>query len=318
MKYLKKFEQFDLDIFGLSSKDKIEVDKKANTEMQPIKIGDNNEGVRTLQVALEALGFKLSRYGVDAKFGHETLGQTKSLLNLVEANPELKKLVDGNVSLDVSNGVVSPEVQQVIIGLSQVDAAKKAISNYYKELEAKIGSTDLIFKDLIVQKIDNPEGFIAKLYEVCQDLKINPNWLLYVMWMESKLDTQIQNRDTKATGLIQFIPSTADELGTSVDQLRRMSSVEQMEYVHKYFLRFKGKMHSAEDVYFAVFYPAAIGKSDDWVLQHQGVSAAKIAKQNKGVNQNGDNEITVDEFKDYIQKGIASTGHASQINKGIA
>jgi hypothetical protein len=317
MKFFKKFEQFNLNTFGLSDRNKIDIDENA-PQTEDIRIGSQGESVKNLQKALEALGFKLSRYGVDAKFGYETLGQTKSLLKLVDSNPELKKLVDGEVSFELSDETVTSEMQQLIIGLAQNEAAQKAISDYYREMEAKIGSTDLIFKDLIVQKIDDPEAFIAKLYEVCKDLVINPNWLLYVMWMESKLDTQIQNRISNATGLIQFMPSTAESLGTTVNQLRRMSSVEQMEYVHKYFLQFKGKMHSAEDVYFAVFFPAAVGKPDSWVLKQKHVSAAKIAAQNGVVNQNGDDQITVDEFKDYIQKGIASTGHSSQINKGIA
>ena len=38
-----------------------------------------------------------------------------------------------------------------------------------------------------------------------------------------------------ATGLIQFLPSTARGLGTTTDALAGMSSVEQLNYVEKYF-----------------------------------------------------------------------------------
>jgi peptidoglycan hydrolase-like protein with peptidoglycan-binding domain len=291
--------------------------KESLEGLEPIKFSDNNDSVKALQTALEALGFKLSRFGVDSKFGSETLGQTKSLLRLIENNPSLQKMA-GDVSLDISNNVVTPEIQKIIIALSKNEEARKAVEKHFSELSEVIGSTDIIFKDMIVQKIDDPEAFIAKLYEVSKKLLVNPNWLVYVMWMESKLETRARNKDTNATGLIQFIPSTAKGLGTSVDALYNMTSVEQMDYVYAYYKRFAGKMNSAEDVYFATFLPIAVGKDDNWVMRTQNASAATVAKQNPAVNLNKDSEITVGEFKDYIQKGIAATGHAQQINQGIA
>jgi hypothetical protein len=313
MKYLKFFEEFKW--FGKS--EEIELDKELLATLLPIKMGSNNEEVKTLQIALEALGFKLSRFGVDSKFGSETLGQTKSLLDLVETNPSLKKMA-GDINLDMSNNEVSPEAQLLIKALSENEEASKAIETHYEELYKKIGSGELIFKDIIAKKISNPEAFVAKLHEVCKDLGIAPNWLLYVMWMESKIDPKIVNSISGATGLIQFMPSTAKGLGTSVEALRQMDAVEQMNYVHKYFLPHKGKMKSAEDVYFAVFFPAAVGKDEDWVMKTKHVSASKIAAQNKVVNLNGDDQITVGEFKDYVKKGIAQAGVNGSINKGMA
>jgi hypothetical protein len=68
-----------------------------------------------------------------------------------------------------------------------------------------------------------------------------------------------------ATGLIQFIPCTAQSLGTSVEALARMTAEQQMEYVYRYFanvIRQYGPLRSQEDVYMAIFYPKAIGKPD--------------------------------------------------------
>jgi hypothetical protein len=312
MRYLKKFEDFNWS----GQTDKVETNKEAVVGMQTIKIPDNNEGVKKLQVALEALGFKLSRFGVDSKFGVETLGQTKSLVRLIENNPSLKKMA-GDVNLDLSNNQVSPEVQKIIIALSQSEDARKAIEKHFTELSEKIGKTDVIFKDLIVKEIEDPESFITKVYEVSKKLIINPNWLLYVIWMESKFKTTAVNKDTRATGLIQFIPSTAKGLGTSVEALYAMTSVEQMDYVYEYYKRWTGKIQSAEDLYFATFMPIAVGKDDTWVMKTKNASPETIAKQNPAVNINKDSEITVGEFKDYIQKGIASTGQSSHINQGI-
>src|SRR4051812_1834879 len=46
-----------------------------------------------------------------------------------------------------------------------------------------------------------------------------------------------------ATGLIQFMPSTARSLGTSTDAMAKMTDVAQLDYVAKYLLWFgKGKL----------------------------------------------------------------------------
>jgi hypothetical protein len=52
------------------------------------------------------------------------------------------------------------------------------------------------------------------------------------------------------------------------------------------------------------FFPVAVGKSDDNILQSKGLSAGKVAKANPGIDLNKDGEITNGEFDDYVQKGI--------------
>lgn len=44
------------------------------------------------------------------------------------------------------------------------------------------------------------------------------------------------NRASGATGLIQFMPSTAKQLGTTTDKLAAMTEVDQLDYVAKYFV----------------------------------------------------------------------------------
>jgi len=69
-----------------------------------------------------------------------------------------------------------------------------------------------------------------------------------------------------ATGLIQFTPATAAELGTSTAELAAMTAVDQMDYVEKYFEPFKNTLATIEDVYMAIIWPAAIGKPNSWAL----------------------------------------------------
>jgi hypothetical protein len=123
-------------------------------------------------------------------------------------------------------------------------------------------------------------AFIKKVKEISQRLQISPNWLMAIMSFESAntFSPSIRNKSTNAVGLIQFMPSTAISLGTSTEQLSKMSALEQLNYVEKYLQPYKGKMKSYIDTYFSVFFPLAIGKPDDWVLQAKGLSANKIAR----------------------------------------
>lgn len=142
-------------------------------------------------------------------------------------------------------------------------------------------------------------AFVQKVREVASRLGVNPNWLMAIIYWESArtFSPSVKNPISGATGLIQFMPSTARALGTTVEALAKMTAVEQMDWVYKYFTTPKRKLTQYTDLYFTVFYPAAIGKPDTWVLQSSKVSAALIAKQNPAFDLNKDKQITVGEVK---------------------
>jgi len=152
----------------------------------------------------------------------------------------------------------------------------------------------------------NRVAFVAKVKEICQRLDIDPNWLMQVMYFETAhtMSHTIENPHTKATGLIQFMPSTAISLGTTVTALKAMTNVQQLDWVHKYFTPHKGKMKSFVDVYFTVFFPIAVGKPDDWVLQTSTLSASRIASQNTGFDLNKDGKLTVAEIREVILRKV--------------
>jgi len=99
----------------------------------------------------------------------------------------------------------------------------------------------------------------------------------------------VRNPHSNATGLIQFMPSTARSLGTTVDALAKMSHAEQMNYVYRYFLPYKNRLSNLGDVYLAIFYPAAMNKPDDWIIAHKG---SKVYAQNSGFDKRGKGFIT--------------------------
>lgn len=185
----------------------------------------------------------------------------------------------------------------------------------------------LIYLNKIPQQLQY--AFVAKLKEIATYLQVDPNWLMQVMKAESNLNPQAVNfqpgdstdayirSEKRATGLIQFMPSTAKGIGTTNRDLYKMNAVQQLDYVKKYFIPWKGKMKSYYDVYAVVFFPALIGKPDTWVLATKDTSAATIAKQNPAINKNRDGLITVSEFKKYVESTVDKTVFA-QVFQAVA
>jgi hypothetical protein len=150
-------------------------------------------------------------------------------------------------------------------------------------------------------------AFVEKVKKISANLGIDPNWLMAIMHFESAgtFSPSITN-SIGATGLIQFIPSTANALGTSTSALRNMSAVEQLDYVEKYLKTYKGKYKNYIDVYFAVFFPLAIGKPDDWVIQSKGISASKVYDNNPAFRVEKDGKLRVWEVKKVMLEKLPS------------
>ncbi|HEV8158399.1 MAG TPA: LysM peptidoglycan-binding domain-containing protein, partial [Pyrinomonadaceae bacterium] len=97
--------------------------------------------------------------------------------------------------------------------------------------------------------------FIKRVQEMAVRLDTKPEYLMAVMSFETGgtfSPSQPNMGGGSARGLIQFMPDTADGLGTSSDKLVRMSATEQLKYVEKYFQGFKGKLGTLEGTYTAV------------------------------------------------------------------
>ncbi len=151
---------------------------------------------------------------------------------------------------------------------------------------------------------ENKSNFKIKVENISSVLGIDPNWLMSVMLLESGLNPQAVNRITGATGLIQFMPNTAKGLGTTTAELYEMDNLEQLEFVYKYLNSYKGQMHSLSDVYLAVFFPAAVNKSNDDILQTSSLSAAKIAAQNPGFDVHKDGKVTKGEIESFLKNWL--------------
>jgi hypothetical protein len=140
---------------------------------------------------------------------------------------------------------------------------------------------------------------LKALVNAANYIGINPDWLASAISFESGFSPSIENAaGSGAVGLIQFMPSTAMGLGTTTDALRRMTFTQQLEYVKKYFEPHRGQLHSLEDTYLAIFYPAFIGKPLDTVL---GTAGSAIYDQNAGFDRSQKGYVTKEDITSTIR-----------------
>lgn len=102
-------------------------------------------------------------------------------------------------------------------------------------------------------------------------------------------------------GLIQFGKAAASDLGFTLDQIRKMGQLEQLEKaVFPYFdmwNRRGKKVTQLEDFYLSILYPAAVGKKADTEIFVEGTVAYR---QNSGLDVNKDGLVTVGEISKVI------------------
>lgn len=117
--------------------------------------------------------------------------------------------------------------------------------------------------------------FIDAVEKMAERLRTQPEYLLAAMSFETggRFDPSIQN-GIGATGLIQFLKSAAQNLGTTTDKLARMSAVAQLAFVEKYFQPFIGKLGTLEAVYTSILFGSP--RKPDAVLFKAGTPAYKL------------------------------------------
>jgi hypothetical protein len=154
------------------------------------------------------------------------------------------------------------------------------------------------------EEVAKDTAFMGKVNSVSTDLGINPNDLLRVIEFETgkSFSPAVKNPGSSATGLIQFLESTAKDLGTTTEALAAMTAAEQMDFVGKYLAPYKGKIKNFGDVYMAVHWPAAIGKDEAYVMYEKGSDSYD---KNKNLDTNGDGTVTRGET---IARVISGTG----------
>ena len=145
--------------------------------------------------------------------------------------------------------------------------------------------------------------FLTKVVDISNYLGISPDWLMAAMAFETggTFSPSIRNAaGSGATGLIQFMPSTARALGTTTDLLAEISAEDQLDYVYRYFKPYAGRLKSLEDTYMAILWPRGIGRPMD-----AGVGEAThpvTYRMNCGLDLDGDRVITKREATERVRR----------------
>ena len=139
------------------------------------------------------------------------------------------------------------------------------------------------------------DEFLRAVYDLSVKHGIKPDDLMAVMAFESWCDPSIQN-SIGATGLLQFTRKTASDMGTSADELKSMSAIDQLYYVEKYLFELSawaGKPETLADLYMITLWPGAVGKKDSYVLwDKNNEDRANYYNQNSGLDIDKDGTIT--------------------------
>ncbi|MBX2881131.1 MAG: LysM peptidoglycan-binding domain-containing protein [Granulosicoccus sp.] len=144
-------------------------------------------------------------------------------------------------------------------------------------------------------------AFISEVEAMAERLGAKPEHLLAVMSFETGGSFSPSERNfIGATGLIQFIPSTARGLGTSTAELARMSPVEQLEFVEKYFAQpqYAGKLGTLEGVYSSVLSGTATPDPNDTLPGF--VRGRPAYSSNSPLDYNNDGRITSGEATSQV------------------
>jgi hypothetical protein len=105
------------------------------------------------------------------------------------------------------------------------------------------------------------------------------------------------------------MPQTARDLGTTSQDLARMSAVEQLDYVYRFYEPKVKPGMDLGDLYMLTFMPAAVNKPDDFVLGDArggtvfGLNKSKVWQQNPAFGKSrGKSYFTVGDVRRTIER----------------
>jgi hypothetical protein len=128
----------------------------------------------------------------------------------------------------------------------------------YGGMVTPVENAALRIRDAFTPRVEMP--LARRVVEVANAVGANPFHLAELIHFESagRWSSHVQNPRSGATGLIQFMPSTARGLGTTVEALARLDEVDQMDWVERYLRRLPQPLDTRQRLFMAVFYPAAM------------------------------------------------------------
>lgn len=150
-----------------------------------------------------------------------------------------------------------------------------------------------------------PDLAALRFQAICIELGCNPLHLAQVIMAESGWYPTAHNPNGHASGLFQAMPATLKGLGYApgldpvarAESFRGLTAAEQMPWLRRYYMPYKGRLGSVAACYLATFMPAYLDHAQEpgFVLASKGLRGF-IYNANRGFDANGDLAITVGEL----------------------
>lgn len=146
-------------------------------------------------------------------------------------------------------------------------------------------------------ELENDAAFQAKLDEMIAKYPgLTREEIYSIMQGESGFDSRAVNGSTGATGLFQFMPATARELGYTTAQIQNMTPAEQLEVYDQYLDRWNYDGSNHLGIMQAA--PAYASRSGGSIIYARGSAAWR---QNPGWRPADGGDITVDSINNYYR-----------------
>ena len=169
-------------------------------------------------------------------------------------------------------------------------------------------------KDLI----GGNKQFLSGIQKIADKHNIKAAELLGLIASESSFKGDALNETSGAGGLIQFKPEIAKEFGTSVDDIRKMSLVDQLPLIDRYLSKNLPKNATTSQLYGSVFMPSYADRGPDFQLLGSGdqfddgekINSTIRARyeRNSGLDLDGDGFISVGELGSRIKNKMSDFG----------
>lgn len=153
------------------------------------------------------------------------------------------------------------------------------------------------------------EEFCQKVIDISKEIGCSHDDLMAVMNLETggTFSPSIQNRGGhNYWGLIQFGESAAQDVGKTLNELKAMSAIEQLDYVKKYLIKQKQNRKITGEVdtktlYCLIFYPAAAKADDSYIIAKKGSSeSGGRYTANRGLDRDASGTITRGELDNAL------------------
>jgi peptidoglycan hydrolase-like protein with peptidoglycan-binding domain len=272
--------------------------KTAISESINVPSGRVGTEIADIQKVLLLLGYKLPQHGVDGIRGPETSAAVKQFQT------------DHGLQVDGDPG---PET---VGKLNRIIVDKKI--KFDKSTPADVKRSSGQAREIDTSVIQDPD-FNAKLEKVANALGIERDTLFRIIKFETAGTFSPTSHDPKnvSIGLIGFTEPTARALGTSKAELAKMTAVQQLDYVYKFYKM--NNLRPGSDLgtmYMITFMPAFAYSPDNIVLgkegggtlmlpngRSSGLSMHLVWDQNPAFGKSrGKNSFTVGDVKNTINR----------------